>query len=137
FGGDDGTKAFGTIDFRTGLTGTPTLVIRATDGVGRANLFMGRDNTGSTTVPTLVTLDVTAGSIDALFGSMLLGDLVTGNSAATGNFKMGAGTLDATSLVLGRNEGSTSTTAGIVGAGTFDLTGGTVTVGTITMADLA
>ncbi len=131
------TEDYGTLRFASGLT-SPSLKIRGTGGGDddRANITIGYSaadsqyNYGSGTVD--LTTGVTGSTLDAMVGAMVLGNLVSdnGGSGAVGTFVMGLGTLDATSILVGR--GSESAT----GNGVFTLGGaGTVKAGTLTLGE--
>ncbi len=123
-------KSTVTLDFAAGLI-APTLQVRGTAGGStRAALKFGQNNSGQQ--PTTATMDLTGGSLDALFSTMVMGENVGGTQTTTVNFKMGTGTLDATSISLAKCDAATG-----VSTGTFSVNGGTVVAGTLTLADQA
>ncbi|WP_035605860.1 autotransporter-associated beta strand repeat-containing protein [Haloferula sp. BvORR071] len=106
----------------------PSLVIRGTDGSSRTNINMG--SRGTAYGPTQnVTIDLLAGTtgstLDALVGSLKIGDYGRGlNQIQNASFVMGAGTLDASEIILGNiynNNGNN----GVLNA-TLTVEGGTV-----------
>lgn len=96
--------------FRTGLSGTPTLTIRATDGIGRAELTLGNNSasfggvTGGAT-SNIGTMDLTAGSADLLLNNLRLGvaNGVTSTDVShpIGILTFDEGTVDATTVTIG------------------------------------
>lgn len=137
-------KAQGTVNFRSGLS-NPSVSIRGTGGgSSRAELIVGR-STGSNSGLNQGLVDLSGGSIDALFGTLTIG--YSGGSSAgssLGRFTMGAGTIDAATAIVGR---ATSSAAGtgrltIGNTGVFstdllklgDRIGTGATTGTVTIA---
>ncbi|MDF3130579.1 autotransporter-associated beta strand repeat-containing protein [Kiritimatiellaeota bacterium B1221] len=123
----------GLIQFQDLSGDTPSLVIRASDGVGRVDLTVAvHDAEGTKQGYQNLTGDVdfTGGTVDALFDEVLIGshNAYTGSGhtgGATGTLSMDAGTIDATSVVLGytgyRSSSSAEPATGIlhVSGGTF------------------
>lgn len=131
--GYESNASVGTIAFAAGLT-NPTVTIRSRDGVGRANLTLG-DGTQGTNGDCRGTLDFgTTGLVDALLGTVILGVGQGGGQSAggTGTLTVNNGTIDATSMLLGRSQGANTSE----GRGNLNI-GGTaaVTVGALTLAD--
>lgn len=126
-------KSEGTLEFAAGLS-SPSVTIRAADGVGRADLSVAYNNAGGTSVPSTGLVDFTGGSVDALLGTVIVGFKGgTGVGDALGTFTMTTGVLDATSMMLG--QGIAATNFDGDATGTFNLSGGTAVVGTITLGD--
>ncbi|MCL4207851.1 MAG: autotransporter-associated beta strand repeat-containing protein, partial [Pirellulaceae bacterium] len=133
-------KTIGTMDFQSGLT-NPSLTIRATDGSSRsATMTVGLNNSGVSAGTG--TVDLTTGvsgtsTLNALVGTVTIGQIARGSSGAknsTGNFKMGGGALDATTILLGSD---TSGSSGATAAGTLSVDGGAVKAGTLTLGNRA
>jgi fibronectin-binding autotransporter adhesin len=87
------TAGSGKLTIRGAAVPAPSLII------GRSDSFQASDNTTST-------FDATAGTLDALFGSAILGWDDRGSASARGitiraNLNMGAGTMTVSNLVLG------------------------------------
>ena len=123
--------------FGTGLT-SPSLMIRGSSGgTSRANLNVGYIE-GSDYAQGQGTFDLTNGvsnsTLDALLGTVIIGYRTGGggNFAYYGNgtFVFGAGTMDATSIVLGQADTKAKT-----GNGTLTVNGGTVKVQTLTLGN--
>ncbi|MGC4017320.1 MAG: autotransporter-associated beta strand repeat-containing protein [Luteolibacter sp.] len=126
---NNNNKDSATFQFRTGLASNPTLTIRATNGTGRAAWNVGTTATGTGTALVDLTTGVTGASqLDALVGTLQVGQKTAGANAFTSNFLMGGGTLDATTL----NVGTISISGGTLNS-TFSVTGGTVKVTTLNM----
>ncbi|MFD0894849.1 autotransporter-associated beta strand repeat-containing protein [Luteolibacter ambystomatis] len=121
------SKLNGTLKFTSGLT-SPTVQIRGTTG-GTSRATVNIATAGNSSYQNATGLaDFTGGTLDALIGTMNIGQ-VTGNTRnSTGTFRMSGGTLDATSILLGARTGSGTGVA----SGTFQITGGTAKVSTIT-----
>jgi fibronectin-binding autotransporter adhesin len=133
-----GSRSYANLYFQVGLT-APTLTIRGTaGGTSRANWTLdaiggGNSSDGNATVD--LTTGVTGSSLDAMFGTItigLQGWSTAQNRVSYGSFTMGAGTLDATTIVLGS---ANSTGGGGGGRGTLSVSNGTVRVGTLKLAD--
>lgn len=121
-----GVRTSATAQFSNDLT-DPSLTIRAQNGTGRAAIEIGwvPIDTGFGTTGTLNT---EAGTLDALVSTLVVGHgQATNSGGGTGSLLMGGGTLDATTIILGRSLNSQP------GNGTLRVTGGTVVVGTLNM----
>jgi autotransporter-associated beta strand protein len=139
-------KGPGTLNFEDGLT-NPAVVIRGSaGGASRVVNFRIGDysdytaggastaSTGNVNFTASGTGPGTDGSVDALIGNLIIGtgrisgqDGGTGTASGTLSFDLG--TIDATSIVLGRH--STGTAAGASATGTLNLGGtGALIVGT-------
>jgi fibronectin-binding autotransporter adhesin len=134
------TAATGTMEFAPG-TLNPTLSLSGTAAGSRVNLTLGAILSSSypnaTGTIDLVTGVTGTSTLSAMIGQMVLGyHVYSSNSAqpATGNFNMGAGTLDANTIILGQ---SLSTSGVGSGNGQFSLDGGSVLANTITVGDRA
>ena len=123
------------ITYQAGLS-SPGLRLRATNGVSRAGDIIVSQ--GSSGTGTLQTNNFDFGVADVLAGSLILGDNVQAGAGVniTGNMTMSGGTLDATSIVLGRN--NTAAVPSNVGnlTGSFTQSGGQVTVSTLTFGNV-
>lgn len=120
-----GTQTTGTAQFAAGLS-SPTLTIRSQTGTGRTAITIGYQNNNTFSSST-GTLNTEAGTLDALVSTLLLGRGHTTNTGrGTGNFYMGSGTLDATTITLGNSHVQPAT-------GNLRVTGGTVIVSTLNM----
>jgi len=129
-------SASGSVAFNSGLA-TPSVTIRGkSGGTTRANmdigtLFYGGSAAGGSGASGIV--DLTGGTVNALLGTVRIGanDYWGGGAPTTGTFSFNAGTADATSILLGQGSNG-------VGTGTINVgTGGALTAGTITMANLS
>ncbi|MGC4013006.1 MAG: autotransporter-associated beta strand repeat-containing protein [Luteolibacter sp.] len=131
----------GTVAFTSGLTGTPSLVIRGADGTSRAgSVTIGTSS--SNYRPAIGMLDLTgastggtgvAGTLDATVGTLTIGTAGGLQRKAVGTLLMGAGTLDATSIIVGQLTGQTQPTT--TGTGTLSVLNGTVKAGTLTIGN--
>jgi autotransporter-associated beta strand protein len=135
---NDGQTASGRMEFQT-LTGdTPSVVIRAKDGVGRADLTVAYHDASQQGYQSLTgDVDFTGGTVDALLGDVLIGrhNAYSGSGhtgGATGTLSMDAGTIDASSVVLGQTETRSSSTADPA-TGILNVSGGTFIAGTMTL----
>lgn len=134
-----------TLQYAAGLPSGGTLEIRDATGGGTANLVIGKNSSfnGDTTAYTSI-LDTTgnAATLDAQIGAMLIGnahsDGATGRQVkSNGSFIMGAGTLTATSAVIGQLEGvATTGSSNYTASGLLSLSaGGTANIGVITLTN--
>jgi hypothetical protein len=136
-------KSQGTVQYASGGGATnPELTLRGADGTSRVTtMIIGTHDKDAN--PTVNTWDLTSNvsgtsQLDAMIGTLVVGESsrtsTSGTSASvTGNFLMGGGTLDATSIVLGR---TVTNTRMLNTTGTFTTgAGGTVKVGTLTIGD--
>lgn len=133
--------------FRSGLTGTPTLKIRsATDPVnGRADMALGNNSSsftgaaGGSSSPN-ADVDFTGGSVDILLNNLVLG--IMGSQASNnaghgiGSLTFNAGTIDATTVIIGQALDVTGGTSDPSNAthGTINVNGGTFHAGSIAIA---
>jgi len=126
---------------------SPSLTLRASDGTSRVTSMTLSDQGGPNTTGTVqgvvdLTTNVTGTStLDAMITTLTIGRNNRGGSAGgnsivnTGTFTMGAGTLDATTIILGQilagfTSGGTSSTTG-----NMSVSGGTIKVGNFYFAD--
>ncbi len=135
-------KAQGTVGYAVGSGITNAAVtLRGSDGSSRVtSMTIGSslitDSYAANSSWNMVNNIAGTSTLDAMIGSLTIGEAtrtVTGATSATvtGTFLMGAGTLDATTMVLGKTN-----TGNMNAAGTFTTaTGGTVKVGTLTLGD--
>ncbi|MBP6602574.1 MAG: autotransporter-associated beta strand repeat-containing protein [Verrucomicrobiales bacterium] len=138
-----GLKTTALLDFQT-LT-NPILKIRGTGGTdsNRAVMTVGANNSGI--LEANATVDLTSGgtvtsTLDALLSSLVIGQNLRSTNAlgksVTGTFIMGAGLLDATSIVVaGQDSVSLLTTASGDATGSLTLNGGTIRTSSLTLAD--
>ena len=123
-----GNRSNGTVAFAAGLT-NPQLTLRGIDEPGAVtSLEIGAAgaNPGASTTSTL---DLTGGSLDAKIGTLNIGHKTIYTDSVTGQFYMGAGTLDVAAINLAKNTRTSGTSTA-----TFSLDGGTVNATTLTMA---
>jgi len=133
-------RDIGTLEFPAGTT-NPVLVIRASDGVSRANINIGSRSssyfssmTGTLDLSTNVTGTC---ALDGLVGTLMIANetyCLSGSDVLNGNFAMTGGTLDATTITIGEKSNASSQGIGIVN-GTFTQGGGTVKVSTLILGD--
>lgn len=134
-------KTTALLDFQSGLSGA-TVKIRGTGGTDndRANITIAPNNSGVN--PTNATLDLSSGTVDAMVGTMLIGQNLRQATSlgkdAIGTFTMGLGTLNATSISVGGQAAlQPGNTISGLSSGTLNLNGGTITTGTLLLADKA
>jgi autotransporter-associated beta strand protein len=127
-----GEKNSGSMAFRAGLN-NPSLILRGLAPSGRIDLSIGISDAIDGDLGGDGLLDVRAGLLDASVANLRLGRNNNGARSASGKLLMSAGTLDATSIVLGSRL-NTSTGAGSP-VGQLDVNGGTVSARLITFAD--
>jgi len=142
--GNSFSRSTGTMQFSSLDPSGPSLKIRDATGTGAASLVVARNSSFGDATVYGGTFDTTAnnGTLDALFSSMIIGNAhadgaVNRGVNSTGTFKMGAGTLTATSATIGYIEGTTPTGTNSYNAvGSLQLSaGGTATITTITLAN--
>jgi len=131
--------AGGVIDFQTGLN-RPVAKIRAKDGVsGVANWYVGWNSTGGTSSTGIGTNDFSGGILDAAVTNLYIGYFNTGGSGsrvAGGSFTIGtnaSSSLVVQNLYVGAMA-SASSVATFSTVGNFNVLGGTVTAGAVTLA---
>jgi autotransporter-associated beta strand protein len=131
--------AGGVIDFQTGLN-NPVAKIRAKDGVsGVANWYVGWNSTGGTSSTGVGTNDFSGGILDAAVTNLYLGYFNSGGSGsrvAGGSFTIGtnaSSSLVVQNLYVGAMA-SASSVATFSTVGNFNVLGGTVTAGAVTLA---
>lgn len=129
------------IDFQTGLV-NPTVKIRAKDGVsGVGNWYSGQNNQGNQqSSNTSGTNDYSAGILDAVATNLHIGyfsaGISTGNRSAIGAFFIGPdsrNSLVVQNLTIGNIDFATATSYSSA-TGVFDARGGTVTAGSVILA---
>ena len=139
-------RAGGTIQFAAGITGGTLAIAGTTGGASTANLVYGSHDSFQVTDHPVDLFDTTAGTLAAQFGSVTIGvaNPVTSSSAptrgdsVTASFKMGAGTLTATSLTVGQIGGSSTNVYTLTNTAVFSITnGGTANITTLTLASNA
>lgn len=133
----------GKISFQTGLANPGVTIRGKTGGSSAANLVVASHGGNSVSDKSIRnisgTLDFTGGSIDAQFGSVLVAEgrgTGTGTGRCTGTLTMGAGRVEADSVVLakGLNNDSTSTSIALILA-TLNVSGGTFSANTMSFAE--
>jgi autotransporter-associated beta strand protein len=122
-----GFNAGGVVDFQAGLT-APTLKLRGTDGTSALTTWkIGETSSGTRSGQGVVNL--TGGSLDALVTNLTIGRHVpNANIADTSSLTMPAGSLTATTILLGEKTG----TGTPVITASLNQGGGTVKVSTLT-----
>ncbi len=122
------------MDFAPGLV-SPSLTLRGLAGGNSAvaNMLVGTADNNNAGQTINHVFDVTAGTIDALVANLTVGRVQQRMSTENGHFRMGAGTLMVTNMIVGQVLGANSTNG--AGNGTFLLHGGTVSAGILTLAD--
>jgi autotransporter-associated beta strand protein len=130
-------KSTSTLDFQGGLT-LPTLKIRGTGGTDadRATVLISTNDSGA--AANVATMDVSAGVLDAMVGTMTIGANTRNNTAgfaSTGTFIMGAGSLNATQIIVGSQAAVTGSNSSGNATGTLTLNGGTISATTLTLAN--
>ena len=132
-----GNQAFGTVNFATNLPANPVLIIRGSaGGESRASITVGTGQS-SNYEPTQGTVNLVSGvngasQLDALVETLTLGEANYGNGTpAFGSLSMGAGTLDATSIIIGRRFSNSTGSGSVTGALTNS--GGVLKARTLTL----
>ncbi len=123
------------VDFATNWT-APSLLLRGKSGgsSGVTNVLIGsQNNNGFTTVNSV--WDLTAGSVDAIIGLLTIGQTTDRIGTNSGYVLMNAGAMNITNLILGQTVSAATVGTTNTANGTFTLGGGTVTAGTIVLAD--
>jgi fibronectin-binding autotransporter adhesin len=140
-------RAGGTIQFATGLT-SPTLSITGTNGgSGLTTLAFGKHDSFQVSDKPVDLLDTTAGTLNVQFGSVNIGHTGPGSSmtgnrfiTSTSTFKMGAGMITASNMLLGYIDSA----AGDTGSFNYSITnnsvfsiasGGTAVITNLTLAN--
>jgi fibronectin-binding autotransporter adhesin len=142
--GTSGSRSSGHLN-----AGSGTLTIAGTTGgSSTANLLIGKNDSYEAADIETSVFDTSAGTLSAAFGTMTIGEAnPTGNQTASRGItinaimNMGAGTLTANSLVLGTILNATNNSNGSfyqeIVTGSFNITGGTATIPTITFGTSA
>jgi autotransporter-associated beta strand protein len=125
-----GNRDWGQLIF---AAGNGTVILRAADGVGRANVNVatGGANTG-TAMGTGVNgtiFDVTAHSADLLIGTLNVGNQTRITANANYAFSFDTGTLNATTVTVGYDTASAATATANTLTSTLTIGGGTATIG--------
>jgi fibronectin-binding autotransporter adhesin len=126
-------KALGTVAFLNPGANS-TFKLRAANGTGRADINLGTNSGGYGASSSYNgTLDLSGGSADLLVGTLTAGERMSASGAGTtaGTLNFGAGTFDATTIILGRTNTSGSSNTSSSGLGTLNISGGTTTIGTL------
>lgn len=128
-------KNQGYVRFADGVTGG-TVTLRGTNAAQRMDILIGRHDSNGVVVDESA-FDSSAGTLDALVGTLVLGVNNDRVRPALGRFTMGAGLLDATTIVLGRRVSSAASAVGSGASpiGTLELDGGTLLVRSMLFAD--
>lgn len=122
--GDRGQRGTGSLNF-AGSTGT--LKVRAADGVGRTVMHVLSSSAG-TGYDLSGTVNLLGHDADLLLSTLEIGIRTNGNGSGIGTFSFDQGTLDVTSISIGRKTGGAGTESDSV-VGTLNIGGGTVIVG--------
>ncbi|MDF3129489.1 hypothetical protein P0Y35_09815 [Kiritimatiellaeota bacterium B1221] len=134
----------GYIQFQEFTTGnTPTVKIRAKDGMSRANLTLAVNGAYSNKMNTRhieAAVDFSAGSVDALLGEVLVaqhqGFMQYGNPAGSlGTLSMAEGIIDAASITLGRSITRSASSANA--SGILNVSGGLFKTASMKLAENA
>lgn len=117
-----------------------TYILRNRSGLGGANLFVGDNDSGTTGTVSTGTLDLSAGTADAILNTVIVGRGPTGNSSggATGtvSFGSGANAVSMNSLLIGQMRNGNAPGAGTIAQGTMTFGGGTMNIaGDVTLGD--
>ncbi|MEI7729497.1 MAG: autotransporter-associated beta strand repeat-containing protein, partial [Verrucomicrobiota bacterium] len=126
--------AHATMDFAAGWV-SPSLTLRGAAGGSSpvANMLVGAADNNNTNLSLNHVFDVSAGTLDALIVNLTVGRNQQRWTMENGFFRMGAGTLVASNLIVGQVLGANSTNG--AGNGTFFLSGGSVMANILTLAD--
>jgi fibronectin-binding autotransporter adhesin len=139
-------RSTGTINFNTGLT-APTLTLRGTSGGSNyvTTMTLGEYNTTNTTQSRTGTFNVgdySGAVVDALITTLYMGSLAYGGSSSaaanpTGVFTLNGSSSDVTitSAYVGVVRVNVNPGTASKGTGTLTLTNGSLTVGTLRLAD--
>ena len=118
--------------FRSGLTGA-TVEIRQKDGVGAANILVGRSGMIGSGQGTL---NLTGGITDAKVNNLIIGLADQGSpasgAAVTGTATLGAGLVEASNVVVGRTTSGNTAAAGVTAEATLTINS---TSGVLDVAD--
>jgi autotransporter-associated beta strand protein len=110
---------------------SPSLTLRGSNGSLSAVSSVILGNVNNNNAVTLSHIwDTSAGTLDAILGTLVVGQVVSRYGTDNGVFKMGAGSLIVTNIILGQSTGGTNTANG-----TFTLSGGTMNAGTVVLSD--
>ncbi len=136
--GDGWQRSSGTMEFQN-KDESSSVIIRAADGVSRANLsigLMGRSNKVANSPNLTGVVDFTGGTVDALLNQVTIGEhhAYNGNAGATGTLSMDAGTIDATSVTLGYSEYRSESSANPA-TGILNVSGGTFIAGSMSLGE--
>jgi autotransporter-associated beta strand protein len=109
------------------------LIVRAQNGTGAANLFLGLQRNGSGTFTRNNAINLNGHSVDMLLNTFQVGGFIgamgtanTGN--VTGTFSFDQGTVTSNTLQVGNRIGSGNQNNTAAAAGTVNIGGGTLTV---------
>lgn len=122
--GDRGQRGTGSLNF-AGSAGT--LKVRAADGVGRTVMHVLSSSAG-TGYDLSGTVNLLGHDADLLLSTLEIGIRTNGNGSGTGTFSFDQGTLDVTSISIGKKTGGAGTISDSV-TGTLNIGGGTVIIG--------
>ncbi|MDQ8206289.1 autotransporter-associated beta strand repeat-containing protein [Coraliomargarita sp. SDUM461003] len=136
--GDGWQRSSGTMEFQN-KDESSSVVIRAADGVSRANLsigLMGRSNKVTNSPNLTGDVDFTGGTVDALLGDLTIGEhhAYNSNAGATGTLSMDAGTIDASLVTLGYSEYRSESSANPA-TGILNVSGGTFIAGSMSLGE--
>lgn len=122
----------GRMDF---VAADSSATFRAADGTGRVTSFyVGVKNLGATTGGVKGAVDFTGSTVDLLANEMIIGQGASQNpNVAEGTFIMNKGTVDTTTLVLGK--GYNTYSVGTTTTGTLTINGGEFIAGSISSGE--
>ncbi len=112
------SRAMGRVSFQLGLP-NPALTIRGSNGgpLDRADLNVSMINSGGNVNTRTSLFDVSGGTLDAMLGTLNVGYnwRATGTTPNTGTVLIGAGSLDATTVYVGRDVAGTGSAVKVTG----------------------
>jgi autotransporter-associated beta strand protein len=140
--GNSGSRSQGSLQFAAGLVNPVLTIAGSSGGSSQATLTLGRHDSYEINDAPVDVMDTTAGTLNAQFGSMIIGqssptpDSDGRGITITSSLLMGAGTLTASSLTLGIINSTADTTNYTISiTSLFSLSnGGTATITNLTLA---
>jgi fibronectin-binding autotransporter adhesin len=120
-----GRKGRATMSFNP-IWSSPVANFRNAAGTGRSTWYIGTDNGSTGTGNTISTLDLSGGTVDALVGTMYVGQSEAYASSSdsgdgTGTLTFGNGTVDVTTVEMGYQVGSGGFGGESTGKGTINV----------------
>jgi autotransporter-associated beta strand protein len=124
--GNTNSRTGGTLQFAA--PGGSVTIRGRTGGTSRADMIVAQGGDGSGATTSIA--NFSGGLIDARFDELVVGSSSVGNTnPITGEFSMSAGTVDASTVVVGRRTGSGSGS----GVGNLNVSGGSFQAGAMTL----